>query len=96
MAYGPVIPEVYEEYSTLGDKVITSTMDIEGQTFVISGNEAIPIFETINEYGSRTGSQLIDLTHKKNGAWYNSFSNGGYRKNISLKEIKKEFECPIQ
>lgn len=89
--YGPVLPMIYHKYKHLGGGLIKNKLtDGNGNVIVLVNND--PVIFTIQQYGSWKGTQLIDLLHKKNGAWWKAFSTDGSNALIDHAAIKREFE----
>lgn len=61
--YGPVAPEVYRTYKHCGSKNIYEPL-------FEYGNEEIEVSRRAwDRYGDLTAFDLVEMTHRKNGAW---------------------------
>jgi uncharacterized phage-associated protein len=86
---GPVEPDLYAEFTStpflLSDfiKLKETSNGIYIDTKVsfsddeFSNNEIEQLKYIVENYGSKTGSQLIDLTHKKGSPWYTTAERTG-------------------
>lgn len=89
--YGPVLPMIYHNYKHLGGELIKNKLtDSNGNVIVLVNND--PVIFTIQQYGHWRGTQLIDLLHQKDGAWWKAFSADGNNTPIDHAAIKREFE----
>ena len=101
--YGPVIRMVWETYKDWGDKQI-DTLDMcltsldntdalenrRTEMFKIIGQKVAGIVSgVIHEYGTCTGGELIDITHRKGTPWAKAYKPG--RNNIIPKEAIAKF-----
>src|SRR5690625_1004935 len=96
--YGPVIREVYDEYKSYGRSSIEyseddSTPIVKEEPFklsVYSRFKKTPIYgkilesldRTLIDYGSKSASELVDITHQKNSPWEKAFQDGKGRNSI--------------
>lgn len=89
--YGPVLPMIYHKYKYLGGELIKNKLTDEEDNVIrlIHNNH---VLYTIKEYGNLRGAQLVDLLHRKEGAWWKAFSVSGNNTPIEHEEIKNEFE----
>lgn len=85
--YGPVVQEVYQKFKKYGaDTIETDSAqkyilkDIHlsqalGRMLLVKEFEkVVPILlETFEEYGDLTASELVGLTHSKNGPWHSVY-----------------------
>ena len=94
---GPVIPDLYHKLKKYGnghiDYLYPSEEDEKEVTIKkVNEDKVIDflnfIFESFKDY---TPGELIELTHRENGAWYTAFQKGA---NIVIDDdlIKKEFK----
>ena len=88
--YGPVVLEVYDEYCIYSAATITPlrppNVSIEDATL-----KAV-IDSEIDIRSKQPAFQLVDETHRKDGAWRSVYGNGeGRRKKISRERIFTEF-----
>ncbi|GAA0414958.1 hypothetical protein GCM10008934_02280 [Virgibacillus salarius] len=90
--YGPVIREVYDVYKSYGRNKIehsedNSTPIIKEEPFklsVYSRFKKTPVYGkvlealdgTLNKYGDKKATELVELTHQKNEAWDQVFQDG--------------------
>lgn len=81
--FGPVVKDIYIALSPdsyILDKYITTEFDCNKTTNIkatssfcddeFSDCDIALMDAIINKYGQCTASQLVDITHKKNGLWY--------------------------
>ena len=85
--YGPVIEEVYRQFKRYGSKVIAVDDHTEyilkdihlpqalGRLLLVKDAEKVvpTLLEVIDKYGDLTGSELVALTHSKDGPWETVF-----------------------
>lgn len=70
--YGPVVPEVYEEYKRYAGKPILRTVppgDMDHETMMF-------LNRFINENKDATASQLVNLTHRDGYPWSSVYKEG--------------------
>jgi len=69
--YGPVIPDIYQEFKTFGARVIDKfATDAEGNKSGIDDPDILSFIDKIIEvYGDYTGPQLSAMTHESGTAW---------------------------
>ena len=98
---GPVIPSLYRELKVFGYVHIDYTSpnileeDITEKIIIerVEDDEVIDFFDFIfDSYKDYTPGELIDLTHRKDGAWHKTINEKGYNAVIEENLIKKEFE----
>ena len=70
--YGPVVPEVYEEYRKYGSDLIDRT----GENIVL-GIDTNVIDRSINRCSNRKSWELVEESHRSDGAWQKKIDNGG-------------------
>lgn len=87
-AYGPVIPDIYHFYKDLGSNMINRLVSMDGKMYHLRSDEIAR--DTISRYGRLHGYQLIDITHKKDGAWWKAYIKGRNEK-IENTDIRAEF-----
>ena len=90
--YGPVIPSLYHKVKMFGkdpiENVFHYTPDVK---------ERSKEYETLKraaEYlGQFTAGQLVNITHKDDGAWYNKYQPGVKGIEIGKEDIQSEYEA---
>ncbi len=83
--YGPVCPLVYDELKHFGKSKITSkifrrdlftkeeiSIPVPNNTRVVSH-----VFKVVEQLGKLSAGKLVDLSHKKGGAWDSVWNNSG-------------------
>ena len=70
--YGPVLETVYDEYSRCTDTLSFEGESIAKSRLLIDGisDRIKSIDETLKKYESASVSELINITHCKNGPWF--------------------------
>lgn len=91
--YGPVIRDVYFKYSKYGALPIIFDIN-ENYNSIIDhtdlNQEDIEIINnTINHYSESDAWDMVDESHKKNGAWDNVYNNPSSNDLITYKDIEK-------
>lgn len=83
--FGPVLPDLYRYYlKAYGEKPINKLLTLENEELA-KDEEAQQVLNVIfDTYYKVEPFELVDLTHKKFGAWYKAY----YRKSFSY--IKEE------
>ncbi len=71
--YGPVIPELYRETKIYGRNRIPS---LDYKIDEPSDEEEHIMNQIISNYGGKSGSRLVVITHSSNTPWY-KLTNGG-------------------
>ncbi|MDE7217151.1 MAG: SocA family protein [Helicobacter sp.] len=87
--YGPVVPKVYEEYRKYGPDLIERTDEniaLEIETGVID--------RSIDRCSNRKSWELVEESHRNDGAWQKSFDNGAslgdtIKQNLITEEAEK-------
>ncbi len=80
--YGPVIPEVYEDYKIYKNKKIhyddREKLIVSSRLSSLEGySKIIQVLDTIiDRYEKHEASSLIEKTHKKGTPWYTVYKNG--------------------
>ena len=100
--FGPVIPELYQNLKHFGrnhiDYIYPLSEDWEEleEMVMIERIEDQSIKDFINfifqSFKEHTVGELIDFTHKENGAWHETFTKSGQSEIIKDDLIKKEFQ----
>lgn len=99
--YGPVVPNVYQEYKKYGRERITKTSD-DYSADKFSSDELELLLDVAREYGKYSSSGLVAMTHEKNTPWslvyspaeYSSIDNDSLKKYFSTQPSLKEFVVP--
>lgn len=103
--YGPVVKSVYDRYKRQGYKEIeqeeedidvTGVHEMPSRSRILFAEDGITkvksIDETIDEYGSLTANELVDITHKAYPPW-DKAGRGEEKDKIIDKEIIKKYHC---
>lgn len=86
--YGPVIPKVYYDFCQYGGMDIEKNFDV---TLDIETIEMTFINNIIERYKEIKPWDLVEITHRKGGAWDKIFNNGaGYKFVIPFELIADE------
>jgi len=72
--YGPVIPDVYNAFRKQGTYP-EKTVECSGPD--ISPEDSKLLEEIWNKYGTKSASQLSEITHVKGGPWHQASELGG-------------------
>nr|DAK45685.1 MAG TPA: hypothetical protein [Caudoviricetes sp.] len=91
--YGPVLPSVYSEFKGFkGNPVKNFALNADKSITKVkigTGSELYNVFyEVWGKYKYKTGFELSDLTHKKEGAWDKAVKNKSYI--LNDKDIERE------
>lgn len=94
--YGPVVPSIYAEFSSYGDKEIKSyACDSRGKCFAVTEDGVFK--ESIDKvwgiYGRHSGEKLSALTHKDGTAW--SKAKEKQQKYLDLDDVRNEAELYV-
>lgn len=81
--YGPVVPSVYEEYRSYGSRYIDSA-DSPNMPHNVDTNI---IDKTVDRCSDRESWELVEESHRRDGAWQKTLNNSGYLGDT----IKQEF-----
>lgn len=89
--YGPVLPDVYQECKMYGSKPVR-------EAFLLSrsfgdGEEMDMLREAYSILKSKTGGQLVSMTHSDNGAWARVYRPGIRGIVIPDEFIKEEYDA---
>lgn len=89
--YGPVVPSIYAEFSSYGDKRIkTYASDSQGKIYTVT--ETGVFRECLDKvwglYGRHSGTELSSLTHKEGTAW--SKAKDKKSKYLNIEDIRNE------
>ena len=71
--YGPVVPDVYEEYRHYGSRYIEEA----DMPDIPHGIDTKVIDMTVNRCSDRKSWELVEESHRSDGAWQKSFDKGG-------------------
>ena len=90
--YGPVLPSVYNEFSSFGsDRITKLAKNADGSATIVSSEGAPSVMESINliwsKYKRQNGIQLSNITHRPGSAWYKAHNkNELFLSNDDIKE----------
>lgn len=84
---GPVIPDVYYQYCSYAGRPIAEYYD----TSITSADDAL-LAGIVLQYAKLPASRLVNMTHKKDGAWDIVYQNGVGNRNIIPFELIIEKE----
>ena len=71
--YGPVEPAVYHAFKGYGRSTIHKPATPGGTSDIPNAEEATVIDSAMKKYGDLTAYDLVELSHRKGGAWSNKF-----------------------
>lgn len=74
---GPVIPDVYYEYCSYAGRPIAEYYDTR-----IAGKDEMILLGIMLNYVNLPASKLVNMTHKKGGAWDVVYQDGAGNRNI--------------
>jgi uncharacterized phage-associated protein len=106
--YGPIIPELYNEFKPFGKspiKSLATNMYVDDDLEIIktpvyinkNDNEINDLLETIWEkYKRYNGIQLSNMTHQDNTPWHQTYKNGIPNQNIKNDVIKRYYISLIE
>ena len=86
--YGPVIDSIYYEYRHFGSDIIRDYLYYKGKRYELPDTRDVE--ECVSKYGHLHGYHLIDIVHRRDGAWWKSYIKGENH-SIPHTEIKREF-----
>lgn len=87
--FGPVVPEVYQEYKVFGSANIPVIGSVESP--VILANEDRSLVDGIvDECSKYSATALVDITHNQT-PWIDAYNAPGYNNIISTESIYKYF-----
>lgn len=90
--YGPIVPELYKQYSKYGKKPI-SGIDPDYSVDNLTREEQLLLSDILFNYGMYSGMYLSNLTHKKGTPWEEVYKEN--ENNVITKdEMKKFFSRP--
>ena len=88
--YGPVIPEVYQDFRKQGIEVSTPVPTVPLCEFAQEDENLLE--QVWNIYGSMPPFQLSDLTHVPGGPWSIASKTGGFYAHIPDELIKQHYK----
>lgn len=88
--YGPVVPDVYEEYRHYGSRYIEEA-DMPDKSKMSQVNTSI-IEETVDRCSDRKSWELVKESHRSDGAWQETLNAGSLGDTIKQNLIAKEAE----
>lgn len=68
--YGPVVPRLYERVKKFGAKPIANVFPVDRNILL---REHITIRGVVRNFADKTPGQLVELTHRADGAWDNCY-----------------------
>lgn len=94
--YGPVMPKLYEELSNYKyEKIKLKDVELEKTKLKLKFSKIIDIENILEcvdsvicKYGEKTGGNLIDITHVKQGPWNIAIEKYGLRSKIPWELVK--------
>ena len=87
---GPVVPEAYYEFCAYGADMIFRCKEVH-----LSGTDTEIIDKTLEKYSAVSPYELVEISHRRGGAWDKIFSGGKGRRKIIDFETVKKLECSI-
>ena len=87
--FGPVVPEVYQQYKIFG----SANIPVIGKTInpvIVSGNDRELINGIVDECAQYSASALVDITHHQT-PWIEAYNRPGYNNVISKESIRRYF-----
>lgn len=95
--YGPVIPEIYQEFKRFGKRPIdeSATVLYEGEPHIIPQPKD-DLTKVILEgmwiiYGDKSGYQLANLTHEPDTPWDQTWDGGKGKGRVISNDLIKEY-----
>ena len=91
--FGPVLPGIYDSLKKYDDSAITELIEYnDGNCYLYKKDE---VFDGIKYILDKIGScdvwGLVEISHDKDGPWFKTVKNKGYREDIDIEEIKQYF-----
>lgn len=92
--YGPVVPEVYHRIKMFGNEPAKDVFYFESN---LDQNtpEGQTLARTVNVLSEKPASELVSITHWKNGAWARHYTPGRRGVRIPNSDILAEFKARI-
>ena len=87
--FGPVVPEVYQEYKIFGSANIP-VFKRGVSSITISIDDQKMINGIVDECAKYSASALVDITHRQT-PWIEAYNKPGYNNVISKESIRKYF-----
>ena len=87
--FGPVVPEVYQEYKIFGSANIP-VFRRGVRTITISRDDQELINGIVDECAQYSASALVDITHRQT-PWIEAYNRPGYNNVISKESIREYF-----
>lgn len=88
--YGPVIPDLYRATKHFGRNPIPHHLVNDEPSGI--PDDVRPFLEDVySKYGSLSGIQLSNLTHRAGSPWYEVFSSGEYNGEITDEVIRRHY-----
>lgn len=87
--YGPVVPEVYDQYRVYGASPICRKYDTQLAASTVLEPLRRIVDDVLEDYGRETAWHLVQYTHKANSPWSEAIRDG--KKVISKEDMKKYF-----
>lgn len=85
---GPVVPDAYYEFCSYAGTPIVRTYDVN-----LSSEDISLINQIIDGYISVPASTLVNLSHKKGGAWDKVYQDGLGNRDVIPFTLIQEVEC---
>ena len=92
---GRFLPGLYKSLSKYGDDEITELVecDEDNECYHYSEGEVFEgISHTVEKFKDWTAWKLVDKSHDKDGPWFQTVTDKGYKKDIDIDAIKEYFE----
>ena len=91
---GPVHPTLYHHVKRYGSDPVGRIRCSEDP--LPKGTEKSALEETYDALASKTGSQLVAITHWDSGAWARNYVPGERRRKIPLQHIRDEYNARVR
>ena len=85
---GPVVPDAYYEFCSYAGTPIFATFDVR-----VDSNDATIINSIIESYISVPASTLVNMSHRKGGAWDIVYRDGIGNRDVIPFSLIREREC---
>ena len=91
--YGPVLPGLYSELEHYGDSNIVDYLSFEGNMYIYLNGEIFEsISDTLKKNCNKTAWELSEISHAKNGPWFKTVAEKGYKGEIPKEQIMEYFQ----